>query len=210
MPKQRAVWYWGTCCLVMLACSEKGDVDGSGANGGMSGSGGSTGSLAGAHNVSANAGSGSGAGAPSGGASAVGGGGAASGASVGGTSGGSASGGAPACPGADGLKVTRLDTTAIAMMGKPYDSDSDKTSPWGWDTNYGKRPEIVAVPDGDSLDILWQDHSADVSGNQTDPSKNAKKAFVVRVEKSAAGYAVTRAYQIDQLAHIMGLAKDEI
>jgi len=193
----------------MLACSEKGDVDGSGANGGMSGSGGSTGSLAGAHNVSANAGSGSGAGAPSGGASAVGGGGAASGASVGGTSGGSASGGAPACPGADGLKVTRLDTTAIAMMGKPYDSDSDKTSPWGWDTNYGKRPEIVAVPDGDSLDILWQDHSADVSGNQTDPSKNAKKAFVVRVEKSAAGYAVTRAYQVDQLAHIMGLAKDE-
>ena len=31
----------------------------------------------------------------------------------------------------------------------------------------------------------------------------------MRVEKGAAGYAITRAYQLDQLAHIMGLAKDE-
>lgn len=105
--------------------------------------------------------------------------------------------------------MTRLDTTAIAMMGKPFDSDGDKTSPWGWDTNYGKPPEIVALPDGENLDILWQDHSADPARNADDPNKNAKKAFVVRVEKGAAGYAITRAYQIDQLAHIMGLAKDE-
>lgn len=105
--------------------------------------------------------------------------------------------------------MTRLDTTSIAAMGKPFTSDGDKTSPWGWQTNYGKPPEIVALPDGDSLDILWQDHSSDPGSNQDDPNKNAKKAFVVRVEKSAAGYAVTRAYQVDQLAHIMGLAKDE-
>jgi hypothetical protein len=113
------------------------------------------------------------------------------------------------CPPAEGLKVTRLTTTAIAMMGKPFDSDSDDTSPWGHDTNYGKAPEIVALPDGENLDILWQDHSADPARNQDDPNKNAKKAFIVRVEKGAAGYAITRAYQLDQLAHIMGLAKDE-
>jgi hypothetical protein len=119
------------------------------------------------------------------------------------------SGGATACAPTEGMKVTRLDSTAIAAMGTPYTSDSDKTSPWGFQTNYGKPPEIVALPDGENLDILWQDHSADPARNADDPNKNAKKAFVVRVEKSATGYAVTRAYQIDQLAHIMGLAKDE-
>ena len=95
------------------------------------------------------------------------------------------------------------------MMGKPFDTDSDKTTPWNFSTNYGVPPEIVALPDGESVDILWQDHAADPARNQADPNKNAKKAFVVRVEKGASGYAVTRAYQFDQLAHIMGFAKDE-
>jgi hypothetical protein len=107
------------------------------------------------------------------------------------------------------LKVTRLDTTSIAQMGEPFDSDGDDTTPWGRNTNYGKPPEIVALPEGENLDVLWQDHAGDVGGNDDDPNKNAKKAFVVRIEKGAAGYAVTRAYQIDQLAHIMGLAKDD-
>jgi hypothetical protein len=94
-------------------------------------------------------------------------------------------------------------------MGEPFDSDADDTSPWGRNTNYGKPPEIVALPEGENLDVLWQDHAGDVAGNDDDPSKNAKKAFVVRIEKGSTGYAVTRAYQIDQLAHIMGLAKDD-
>lgn len=110
----------------------------------------------------------------------------------------------------EGLKVSRLATTAIAMMGEPFDSDADDASPWSWSTNYGSAPEIVALPDGENVDVLWQDHSADPQGNQEDPNKNAKKAFVVRIEKGAAGYAVTRAYQVDQLARIMGLAKDEL
>jgi hypothetical protein len=70
-------------------------------------------------------------------------------------------------------------------------------------------PEIIALPDGENLDVLWQDHSADVGRNEDDPNKNAKKAFVVRIENGAAGYAVTRAYQINQLNHIMGFARDE-
>jgi len=192
-----------------LACSEKSSTDGASGNGGdsaVSGGGSGSGTAAGS-----NAGGGSVNSAGSSGASASGGTATSSGGAGGSPAavGGTASGGTPACAATEGLKVTRLDTIAISMMGKPYDSDSDKTSPWGWDTNYGKPPEIVALPDGENLDILWQDHSADVSGNQMDPNKNAKKAFVVRVEKSATGYAVTRAYQIDQLAHIMGLAKDE-
>ncbi len=168
----------------------------------------------GAH-AAAGASSVAGAAANGGGASSAGGsvngtGGAAAGAqSIAGGAGASATGGIPACAPTEGLKVTRLDTTAIAMLGKPFDSDSDKTSPWGFQTNYGMPPEIVALPDGENVDILWQDHSADPARNQADPNKNAKKAFLVRVEKGAAGYAVTRAFQIDQLAHIMGLAKDE-
>ncbi|HYQ15803.1 MAG TPA: hypothetical protein VEQ58_08600, partial [Polyangiaceae bacterium] len=209
MPKQSPVWFWGTCLLMTLACSEKSSTDGASGNGGdsaVSGGGSGSGTAAGS-----NAGGGSVNSAGSSGASASGGTATSSGGAGGSPAavGGTASGGTPACAATEGLKVTRLDTIAISMMGKPYDSDSDKTSPWGWDTNYGKPPEIVALPDGENLDILWQDHSADVSGNQMDPNKNAKKAFVVRVEKSATGYAVTRAYQIDQLAHIMGLAKDE-
>jgi len=183
--------------LTALGVAACGDEAGPAAQPGSSGSPGASGSGPGA------GGSNSGAGGPSGVAGSV---------TVAGSAnagGASPTGGAAACAPTEGLKVTRLTTTAIAMMGKPFDSDGDKTSPWGWDTNYGKPPEIVALPDGESLDILWQDHSADPARNQMDPNKNAKKAFVVRVEKGATGYAVTRAYQIDQLAHIMGLAKDE-
>jgi hypothetical protein len=199
-------WFWGTCLLAALGCGEKNTSDGSGGaaphtNGGSAAVAGSSGG----GGLPTTAG-GSGAN-PGGGAASTGGSGA--GAGGGGSNQGGAGGGAPACAASEGLEVTRLDTTAIAAMGKPYTSDSDKTSPWGWEGNYGKPPEIVARPDGENLDILWQDHSTDVGNNEADPNKNAKKAFVVRVEKSGDGYAITRAYRIDQLAHIMGLAKDE-
>jgi len=208
MASRTTSWLFGIGLIASLpACGEKASPGGQAAAAGTS-----SGADAG---VAAGAGVGPGGGA--GGASSGGSGTSAGtttnvgGQAVGGSSGlaGSATGGAAICPAAEGLKVTRLDTTAIAMMGKPFDTNSDKTSPWGFETNYGKSPEIVALPDGDSLDILWQDHSADPGRNQTDPNKNAKKAFVVRVEKGAAGYAITRAYEVDQLAHIMGLAKDE-
>lgn len=198
MTSRSVSWCLGACLIASLqACGEGGSSGGpqgssagsSGAGGGNVGAGGAQTSGAGASSVAgaqAVAGSLGNAGVGTGGA-----------------------GGAASCGGVDGLKVTRLATTAIAMMGTPFDSDADDTSPWSWDTNYGKPPEIIALPDGENLDVLWQDHSGDPARNQADPNKNAKKAFVVRIEKGAAGYAVTRAYQVDQLAHIMGLAKDE-
>jgi hypothetical protein len=202
-------WFWGTCLLATLGCGEKNSPDGPGTAGRSNASGGSAstaGSSSGGSTTGLPVGGSSSAGSSSAGSSSSGGG---AQAGSGAAAGGDGAGGAPACPASEGLKVTRLSTNSIAAMGKPYTSDSDKTSPWGWDTNYGKAPEIVALPDGENIDILWQDHSADVGRGETDPNKNAKKAFVVRVEKSASGYAVTRAYQVDQLAHIMGLAKDE-
>jgi hypothetical protein len=197
MTSHSSAWLVGTCVVTALSLAACGDKASPGAQPGHAGSSGASGNGPNA------GGANSGAGGPNG---TTGGQNVAGGASAGGAS---PTGGAAACAPTEGLKVKRLDTTAIALMGKPFDSDGDDTSPWGWDTNYGKPPEIVALPDGESLDILWQDHSADPARNQMDPNKNAKKAFVVRVEKGAAGYGVTRAYQIDQLAHIMGLAKDE-
>jgi hypothetical protein len=207
MPKP---WFLGAALLVSVGCGEKAS-SGAGASSGapsVAGSGASAGAPSGsggAGSESLNGGAGnagssaSSAGAATGGMSGT------SGTS--GTSG--AAGVAASCPPSDGLKVERVTATSIAELGKPFDTDGDKTSPWGWDSNYGKPPEIVALPDGEALDILWQDHAADVASNQPDPNKNAKLAFVVRVEKSAGGYAVTRAYRIEQLAHIMGFAKDE-
>lgn len=197
MTSAGSAWLLGTCLVAGAALCGCSDKEAPGGQQGTSGAPGGSGSPGAG-------GSGNGAGGPNGTAGST-------GLAGSGTSGGAGSGtgGVTACPATEGLKVTRLDTTAIAMMGKPFDSDGDKTSPWNWNTNYGKPPEIVALPDGENVDILWQDHSADPARDAADPNKNAKKAFVVRVEKGAAGYAITRAYQIDQLAHIMGLAKDE-
>ena len=197
MTSAGSAWLVGTCLVAGVALGACSDKEAPGGQQGTSGAPSGAGSPA-------SGGSANGAGGPSGtaGATSVAGSGTSGGAGTG-------TGGVTACAPTEGLKVTRLDTTAIAMMGKPFDSDGDKTSPWSWNTNYGKPPEIVALPDGENLDILWQDHSADPARDAADPNKNAKKAFVVRVEKSATGYAITRAYQIEQLAHIMGFAKDE-
>lgn len=199
MHTQTTLWLGGTCLIAALACGGNSDptTGGGGTGPGSSGAGTSGGHVGGASTSGGAGGSSAGgtttnAGQATGGSMSTGGG-----------------GGTPACPAVGGLQVTRLTTTSIAMMGKPFDSDEDDTSPWGWATNYGMAPEIVALPDGESVDILWQDHSADPARNEDDPNKNAKKAFVVHVEKGASGYAVTRAYQVDQLAHIMGLARDE-
>lgn len=190
--RSRSLGLVGCCLVSLLACGESSPGQGpQGAGGGA-------------------AGVGAAAGAPGAGAGQPGAGGATGGAGGGpGASGAGTTGGAVACPASEGLKVARLETTSIAAMGEPFDSDDDDVTPWGWDTNYGKPPEIIALPDGEHVDVLWQDHSGDVGGNDDDPNKNAKKAFVVRIEKGAAGYAVTRAYQIDQMARVMGLAKDE-
>ncbi len=125
--------------------------------------------------------------------------------------GGSAGSAPVACPAVEGLQVKLLATTSVSEMGQPFDSDEDDAAPWDWSTNYGKPPEIVTLPDGEALDILWQDHAEDwTDRNSADPLKNARKAFVVRAEKGAAGYAITRAYQLDQLARIMGFTRDEV
>lgn len=202
MALRSCSWSLGACLIASLgACGEEaaesaGVRGGAGSNGGVAGmgSGGSVASGAGAGNT---------VGAPATAGTA--------GVDGAGTAG-TGMGGAPVSCGVvpEGLKVSLLATTAIAMMGTPFDTDGDDTSPWSSSTNYGSAPEIVALPDGESLDVLWQDHATDPDGNQADPNKNAKKAFVVRIEKGLAGYAVTRAYQVDQLAHIMGLAKDEL
>ncbi len=101
------------------------------------------------------------------------------------------------CAEVDGAEIELLATTSVAEMGTPFDPDaSDLVDPFDWNTNYGKPPELVALADGENVDVLWQD-------------SEQKKAFVVRAEKGEAGYAVTRAYAVPIIDKIMGFSRDE-
>lgn len=160
--------------------------------------------------------------ATSGGGSAAGGGGNGSGGGDGGGGAPTASGGTPAATGGTGasgvgtgggsggvppgpctgeapeLAVTLLETTSVSELGRPFDPDSqDNSGPTSWAARYGKTPEIIAVPDGDGLRILFQDQDSDSS------------AYVVHVAPSEDGYAVDAAFEVEILGRIMGFSLDE-
>jgi hypothetical protein len=95
--------------------------------------------------------------------------------------------------------VSRLDTTAIAEMGAPFDADEQDTiGPADWNSNYGKAPEIIPYSSGTGgFDVMWRDTATE------------NQAFVVHVEASGAGaYAVTRAYRVETLGQLMGFTQD--
>ena len=176
--------------IIAAGCSDSSDPSsgdggtGAGAttgNGGAATSGGSAGSASG----------GSAGSAPSGGSSS-------GGTSSGGSSAGGSGGSTPVgCTDPEGTAIELLTTTSIAEMGTPFDPDAeDLVDPFDWNTNYGKPPELVALADGENVDVLWQD-------------TEQKKAFVVRAEKGDAGYAVTRAYSVPIIDKIMGFSRDE-
>lgn len=105
----------------------------------------------------------------------------------------------PCTPMETTLAVSALDTTAIAEMGTPFDADErDRIGPADWNTNYGKPPELVAMPYGTGFDVLWQD-----------TTESPPRGFVVHVEPEGEGYAVQSAYELDLIDVIMGLTRDE-
>jgi hypothetical protein len=177
--------------MIVAGCSES-SSDPNSSDGG-SGAGATTG------NGASDASGGSG-GSTSGGTGATGTGGSSNGGtSSGGNSNGGASGGTEpsACTEVGGAEIELLTTTNIAEMGTPFDADvEDLVDPFDWNTNYGKAPELVALADGENIDVLWQD-------------AEQKKAFVVRAEKGETGYAVTRAYALPIVDKIMGFSRDE-
>jgi len=163
------------------------DAAGGSSSGGQASSGGSnpgSGGLASGGGSAGVGGSSSGGGAPSAGGSGAGGG---SGGSLG-----------PCTNAAPALAVTRLDTTMVSELGRPFDPDEqDDSGPGSWEARYGKTPEIVAVPDGDGLAVLYQDQD------------QAESAFVVHVSASGASYVIDAAFEVGSLGRIMGLTVDD-
>jgi hypothetical protein len=81
----------------------------------------------------------------------------------------------------------------------PFDTNlMDLEGPTGWSTQYGKSPEIVAVPDGRAIDVLVQDYTIAPTGH----------AYLLRLEPLGPDYIVTAALEPPMLDRIMGLARD--
>jgi len=100
---------------------------------------------------------------------------------------------------ADAGSVRPIGVSTIAELGIPFDVQvNDLVGPAEHSAMYGKSPEIIARPDGTSIDVLWQD--------RTDDSQ--PKAFLVRLEADGDDYVVTRALSVPTLDRIMGLARD--
>lgn len=87
----------------------------------------------------------------------------------------------------------------IAELLVPFDTNQqDIVGPDSWETQYGKTPEIVAVPLGAAIDLLVQDYSEGPNG----------RAFLLHLEPDADDYVITAALQPPLLDRIMGLARD--
>lgn len=87
----------------------------------------------------------------------------------------------------------------IAELLVPFDTNTmDVEGPAGWSTQYGKSPEIVAVPRGRTIDVLVQDYAMGPDG----------RAFVLRLEPSADDYVITAVLEPPMLDRIMGFARD--
>jgi len=109
-----------------------------------------------------------------------------------------------------GAVTTTADTTdtgepppmpvgTIAELLVPFDTNNqDIVGPDSWEPQYGKTPEIVAVPLGAAIDLLVQDYSQGPNG----------RAFLLHLEPDADDYVITAALEPPLLDRIMGLARD--
>ncbi len=92
------------------------------------------------------------------------------------------------------LTVTPLSAITISTLGLPIGfNQKDLVDPDSWDSNYGKRPEFVAAPNGTGIDVLWKDQNATYRG------------IVVHLQPSGSELRITRAWQVDLLGTLMGL-----
>ena len=93
-----------------------------------------------------------------------------------------------------------MAVSTVAELLVPFDVNlSDLEGPAGWSTQYGKSPEIVAVPKGGAIDVLVQDYAAGPNGS----------AFVLRLEALADDYVITAVLEPPLLDRVMGLARDD-
>ena len=93
-----------------------------------------------------------------------------------------------------------VEGATIGSLGVPFDAlVEDLVGPGDVEATSGRPPEIVAVPDGNELEVLFQDHSG----------APRPRSFVVRLTPVEEGYAVTRALEVPTLDRIAGFALDD-
>ena len=100
------------------------------------------------------------------------------------------------------LVIIPDNTVSVSSILTPFDANaSDLHGPSSWSSNYGKRPEIIAVSNGRILDVLAQDYNSDTPWN----------AVLLHIETDPTGaYNITQALtDIPMLDRVMGLAGDD-
>lgn len=93
----------------------------------------------------------------------------------------------------------RLDATSLSTLGLvPFDVDrEDLAGPDSHDAQYGKLPEIVAVPGTGFLDVVLR---------STDESAGPR-AFQVRITDSGGGWSVSEALEVPSLGLVLGFTR---
>lgn len=90
----------------------------------------------------------------------------------------------------------------MAELLVPFDANrQDLEGPGGWSTQYGKSPEIVAVPRGRLIDVL-------VQGYEDNQPKSKSEALVLRLQPREDDYVITAVLNPPMLDRVMGLGVD--
>jgi len=116
-----------------------------------------------------------------------------------GSGGGTASSSADDAPLPPDLPVPKEPVTTVFESLVPFDANrEDLAGPGSWDTNYGKSPEIVVVPQGLGMAVYAQNY--DTTGEQ--------KSILLRIEPSVDDYVITGVVEPPFLDRIMGMDHD--
>jgi hypothetical protein len=92
------------------------------------------------------------------------------------------------------------EVSRLAELARPFDADRrDALGPDDRFALFGKAPEIIALPDGDAVDVLLQNHEGD----------EAPRALLLRLVPVADDYVITAVATPPVLDRIMGFARDE-
>jgi hypothetical protein len=111
-------------------------------------------------------------------------------------------------PGGDGVDESGGTTggpavvpiATVAELLVPFDTNNlDLEGPSTWYSQYGKTPEIVAIPNGETIDVLVQDYASAPTGS----------AWLLRLQRLDDDYVITHAVAAPILDRIMGLARGD-
>jgi hypothetical protein len=89
--------------------------------------------------------------------------------------------------------------TTVAESLVPFDVNrEDLAGPGSWDTNYGKTPELIAVPEGNGFAVFAQNYD----------TEGVNKSVLLHLDPSVDDYVITGITEPPFLDRIMGLDHD--